>query len=124
MADAGFYQVREYGGIVIDWIGKIMRPPIRCRLSDDGVNWQTAYSVNRWQRRRDYIYLPMPNPLSSIGSAKEQPGQGYGFCVMLKPYEFLLFDQHQFFESIAQDTARGNYPKYLYRHKPTGLWWG
>ena len=53
-----FIKHREYGGMVIDWDREDYATAYRVQLSDDGTNWQTAYSVIDGNGGRDYIYLP------------------------------------------------------------------
>jgi len=113
-----FINYREYGGIVIDWDREDYATAYQVQLSDDGVNWQTAYSVTDGNGGRDYIYLPdAASRYLRLDLQQSSRGQGYGILgVMLKPYEFSSSINY-FFESIAQDTARGQYPKYFYRQQ-------
>ncbi len=113
-----FLKHREYGGLVIDWDREDYATAYQVQLSDDGVNWQTAYSVTDGNGGRDYIYLPdAESRYLRLDLQKSSRGQGYGIlAVTLKPYEFSS-SINNFFESVAQDTARGRYPKYLYRQQ-------
>ena len=83
-----FVKRREYGGIVIDWDRENYATAYQVQLSDDGVNWQTAYSVTDGNGGRDYIYLPdAESRYLRLDLQKSSRGQGYGIlAVMLKPY--------------------------------------
>lgn len=113
-----FIKRREYGGMVIDWDREDYATTYRVQLSDDGINWQTAYRVTDGDGGRDYIYLPdAESRYLRLDLQQSSREQGYGIlAVTLKPYEFSSSINH-FFESIAQDTVRGWYPKYLYQQQ-------
>ena len=119
-----FIKHREYGGMVIDWDREDYATAYQVQLSDDGVNWQTAYSVTDGNGERDYIYLPdAESRYLRLDLQQSSRGQGYGIlAVTLKPYEFSS-SINQFFESIAQDTVRAGIPNIFTGNKPTGRRW-
>ncbi len=110
-----FGDVREYGGMVIDWEDPDHAVAYSVQLSDDGERWRDVYPVEGGNGGRDFVALPDAESrylrLWLTGSGR---GQGYGIAdIAIKPYEFSR-SPNDFFAAIAADTAEGRYPKYLH----------
>ncbi len=110
-----FEQLREYGGLVIDWDPQDFATAYEVQTSDDGEQWTTAYAIDTGNGRRDYIYMPDAES-RYVRLALQRPSreQGYGIvAVSVQPFEFSA-SPNNFFEVIARDAAPGIYPKYFY----------
>ncbi len=109
-----FQEVREYGGLIIDWDSDDYAEVYEVQVSDDGEKWQRSYSVATSNGGRDYISLPdSESRYLRIDLQRSSRGQGYGIkAIDIKPYQFSS-SPNQLFKAIASDSFRGAYPKYL-----------
>ncbi len=109
-----FQQNREYGGLIIDWQQDDYAEAYEVQISDDGKNWQRVYSVDASNGGRDYVYLPdLESRFVRLDLQRSSRGRGYGItAIEIKPYEFSS-SPNNLFAAIAEDSARGAYPRYL-----------
>ncbi|WP_119632457.1 discoidin domain-containing protein [Methylocaldum marinum] len=109
-----FGELREYGGLVIDWDPDDYATAYTIERSDDSRTWHKAYSVIRGNGRRDYIPLP-ESESRFVRFSLERSRQGKGFGIRrleVAPIEFSS-SSNRMFERIARDSERGAYPRYF-----------
>ena len=113
-----FGQVREFGGLVIDWDREDYALAYDVELSDDGQHWSQVYSVEDSIGGRDYVYLPdAESRFLLLNLRRSSRGKGYGIrSLQIKPYAFSATPNH-FYSSIARDQKRGLYPRYFYNEQ-------
>ncbi|HUI28324.1 MAG TPA: discoidin domain-containing protein [Candidatus Kryptonia bacterium] len=109
-----FTQVRDYGGLVIDWDPDDYATAYLVRASDDGQNWTTLYSTTTNGGGRNYIYAPdAASRFIRLDLQQSSRGQGYGIReVRVKPFAFSR-SLNEFFAAIAADAPIGTFPKYF-----------
>lgn len=109
-----FGQVREYGGLVIDWDPDDYAVAYEVLISEDGESWTSAYRSTRGNGGRDYIYLP-DGESRYVRLVLQESSRGRGFAIRrlsLLPLE-LAASPNAFFTNMAQEAAPGIYPKYF-----------
>jgi len=109
-----FRQVREYGGLVVEWEKGYAALAFDIQVSLDGGKWNTVYTTRQGGSERSYLYLPQSSS-RYIRINLLQSEQGKGFAIQeleVKPYDFSRNLNH-FFESIAREEPAGLYPKYF-----------
>lgn len=109
-----FGAIQEYGGLVLDWDPDDYATDYQIQLSDNGEDWQTVYTVQGSNGKRDYLYLPdTESRYLRLNLQHSSRGRGYGVNrVQIQPYSF-SGSPNQFFEAIARDAPRGLYPRYF-----------
>lgn len=112
-----FRQEREFGGLVIYWEEDLRPLDLDLAVSPDGSAWREAYAVRGGVGARSYFYLPDTKARLVRLDLRGAGGQGVGIVAIdVKPFDFSR-SVNDFFEAIAQETARGLYPKYLVREQ-------
>ena len=109
-----FGQLREYGGLVIDWDPDDYAVAYEVQTSDDGARWTSAYRSTRGNGGRDYVFLP-DGESRYIRLALQESSRGAGFGirrVSLLPLE-LAASPNAFFTNMAREAPAGTYPKYF-----------
>lgn len=109
-----FGQLREYGGLVVDWDPEDFATVYEVLTSDDGERWTSAYRSTRGNGGRDYIYLPDgESRYVRLSLQESSTGQGFGIRrLALLPLE-LAASPNQFFTTMAREAPAGTYPKYF-----------
>ncbi|HEV8480906.1 MAG TPA: discoidin domain-containing protein [Candidatus Eisenbacteria bacterium] len=107
-------EVREFGGLVIDWIGGNPQAPhpYDVQTSEGDGNWRTVRRV-AGLRPRDYLYLPESEAryvrIVETSVAPESPPR------MLAEFKVEPVDWSSsletFYAAIAKDAPRGTYPR-------------
>ncbi|MCA9253517.1 MAG: discoidin domain-containing protein [Phycisphaerales bacterium] len=112
-----FHDVRELGGIVIDWAADNYARNYDVELTLDGSTWERAASVRDGNGRRDYIPTRDAEALG-VRVVISDDGPIEMRSVTVRDVEFSQ-DQNRLFESIAAESPRGNFPAYfLKEHAP------
>ncbi|MEA3410455.1 MAG: discoidin domain-containing protein [Pseudomonadota bacterium] len=109
-----FGDLREYGGLVIDWTGDDFAREYRIETSVDGEQWKPVYAVEENDGGRDYVYLP-DSESRYLKILLTRSGKGEGYAVNnleVKPYAFSS-TPNAFIGSIANEMPRGLYPRYF-----------
>ncbi|MEN8780523.1 MAG: discoidin domain-containing protein [Desulfobacterales bacterium] len=109
-----FRQVREYGGLVVQWEKGYAAQAFDVQVSFDGGTWNTVYATSQGGSERSYLYLPQSTS-RCIRINLLQSENAKGFAIRrfeVKPYDFSRTLNH-FFESIAREEPAGLYPKYF-----------
>ena len=114
-----FGMLREYGGLIIDWDPKDYAAQYQVEQSDDGQNWQRAYTVSHGNGQRDYLPLPeAESRFLRLRMDADPRGIGYGIRRLeIAPLAFTSSNQ-PLFERMAHDATRGLYPRYLLGEQP------
>jgi archaellin len=108
-----FGQMKEYGGLVIDWEENYNAENFEILASDNKVKWEKLYSVNNGNPQSNYI--PLKNGESIYLKIKLIRSKGSRFGIKkiaIKNTDFTS-DDNNFFMSIAKYYPRGYYPRYL-----------
>ncbi len=111
----------EFGGLVIDWGEKDFARKYEVLSSNDGKQWDVAYSVAAGKAGRSYIYLKDHQArYLKLQMQHSSRGQGYAIRELaLKPVAFSQSPE-AFFATIAAEHPRGYFPKYL--HNEQSYW--
>jgi hypothetical protein len=109
-----FHEVREYGGLVIDWEPKPAARAFRVQASADGVKWRTLHRAKEARGARSFIPLP-GGESRQLRLAFDTPGVGIR-RIAVKPFEFSR-STIDFFHQIAAASPRGRFPRYLSREQ-------
>lgn len=109
-----FGQVREYGGLVIDWDPDDYAVAYEVQASTDGEAWTSVYRSTRGNGERDYVYLPDgESRYLRLALQESNRKSGYGIRrVALMPLE-LAASPNTFFTNMAREAPPGTYPKYF-----------
>jgi hypothetical protein len=110
-----FLKPREYGGLLIDWDEDDFATAYQVQVSQDGEQWQPAYTVTAGNGRRDYIYMPdAESRYLRLALQNSSRGRGYAIQrISVQPFEFSA-SANQFFQTIAREAPRGIYPRYFH----------
>ncbi|HKG91996.1 MAG TPA: discoidin domain-containing protein [Gemmatimonadaceae bacterium] len=118
-----FGRRREYGGLVIDWAPGGQSIKYDVETSDDGRVWTTAYRVRGGDGGRDYLYMPETDsrylrirPWDQLGPLDNRSMRAHPLAVREIAVQPLAWSasRNAFFEAVAKDAPRGEYPKYYY----------
>jgi hypothetical protein len=109
-----FGQPRDYGGLILHWDPATRARPFDIEHSNDGVSWHTVYSAEQPGGPRSYVYLP---PTTSqqlrICLHRGDDGDGVGIAeIEVRSREFSR-SLNAFFRHVADEEARGSFPRYL-----------
>lgn len=109
-----FHQVREYGGLIIDWKPRSAARAFVVQASDDGANWRTIHHrTRRAEGARSFVYLPR----GESRFLRLEFGAAAGIRhLAVEPFDFSrsLID---FFHAVAVRSPRGWYPRYFSREQ-------
>jgi GH15 family glucan-1,4-alpha-glucosidase len=103
----------EFGGLVIDWDAEDYATEYAVQVSADGSEWKTLHRSRAGNGGRDYVYLhDAESRLIRVELERSSRGEGYAIRQLtLKPWEFSA-SPNRFFQSIAAESAPGDWPKY------------
>ena len=109
-----FRQARELGGLTIHWGPADFATSYQVDLSNNGANWRTAYEVRNGNGGVDHIALPETETrYVRLRFVRSSRGRGYHVAdVDVQPLAWSA-STNEFFATIAKDSPRGDYPKYL-----------
>jgi hypothetical protein len=107
-----FGQLREYGGLILDWVTDRHASDYDIESSDDGERWRMRRAVRGSNGGRDYIYMPESESrslrlrvLQSVHSAGVALAEA-----SVQPLEWSA-TREDFFQAVARDAPRGCYPR-------------
>jgi hypothetical protein len=103
-------EVREFGGIEIDWVKGLHASNYKIELSTDGAQWQAARSVSAGNGGRDSHLLPESEArwirLALLGERRP-----FGIAeIYIRDLEFGA-SPNAFIDSLAKTARRGCYPR-------------
>lgn len=109
-----FREMREWGGLVVQWERSGRARAFVLRTSADGNAWQTVHTTRAAESERSFLYLPgTVSRYLRLDLETSVEGRGFGIVeIDVKPRAFSS-SVHAFFESVAARAPRGTYPKYL-----------
>jgi hypothetical protein len=105
---------REFGGLQINWLKNNHAKSFIVLLSEDGMNWEKAYSVQSNQSDISFIRLPEAEAkYVKIDLTKSNSEKGFGICEIkfldikssMTPNDFLIY--------TAKYSPTGDYPRYF-----------
>ncbi|MCL5267393.1 MAG: discoidin domain-containing protein, partial [Bacteroidetes bacterium] len=107
-------QLRDLGGLTINWKGRAFATKYDVKLSDDSKVWETAYRVEKGNGGADNIYLSEADArYIRLDLLKSHSGNDYAIsCIKVRSIAFGS-SLNAFFDSVAQQAPKGYYPKYF-----------
>ncbi|MFL6578265.1 MAG: discoidin domain-containing protein, partial [Povalibacter sp.] len=106
-------QVKEFGGIEIDWLKDLYATQYTIDLSLDGREWKTVRTVKAGNGGRDSHLLP-ESEARWIRLTMSDPGRELGISSLhIRDLEFGA-SANAFVRALAKDTKRGCYPRAFY----------
>lgn len=105
---------REFGGLVIDWDTLDFAVRYDVLVSNNKIDWDTAYEVNAGSAGRRYLNLKnYDSRYLKLLLKQSSRCKGYAIAdIKIKDYEFVRTPEN-FFRVIAADSPRGLYPRYF-----------
>lgn len=108
-----FHQVREYGGLIVDWAPLPAKRAFTVQASDDGRKWHSIHRARSAEGARSYVYLPNGESrflrLAFEGSAAVRQ-------IHVQPFDFSR-SQVEFIHAVASRSPRGRHPRWLRREQ-------
>lgn len=107
--------VRELGGLRIDWDAREYASEYDVELSRDGVEYAVVRRVARGNGGRDWIWLPDSSARSVRITMRNGPAPRYAIRDLVVEPVTWAATINDFFAAIARsdDARRGDYPRYL-----------
>jgi hypothetical protein len=107
-----FGQLREYGGLVLDWHAERQATDYDVEASDDGTTWRTLRTVRGSNGGRDYIYIPeSESRYLRVQILQSANGKDVALTeASVQPLEWSA-TREAFFQAVARDAPRGCYPR-------------
>ena len=104
-------RVREFGGLVLDWLPGAHASRYRVQLSPDGTAWQDVRDVAGGDGGRDWIALPEAEARYVALDLLEGPSAGFALAeATLRPTGFSS-DPAAFVRAVAAELPRGRWPR-------------
>ncbi len=107
-----FKQVREFGGLVVDWDPAAFASSYDIEFSDDGKNWKTMRHVAGNAGRLQFLSLPDAETQQVRLKMRAAPGDA---GVAIREMEVLPWeasrDENALMKAIADRVPRGRYPR-------------
>lgn len=105
---------REFGGLKINWLNKFQATSFDILFSDDGRTWEKVYTVSANKSDLSFIKLTEAQTrFLKIDLLKSISDEGFG----ISEISFLdiknSLTQNDFLIYAAQNSPKGNYPKYF-----------
>lgn len=107
-------EVREFGGVLLDWTAGAFATDYDLELSDDGMHWRPLARVRHSKGGRDIVHAPESEArwlrltiVASVGSAGPAPALAE---LTLQPVEWAV-RRDDLFAEIAGQHRRGAYPR-------------
>jgi hypothetical protein len=111
--DIDLQQVREFGGLEIDWLRGLHAPSYRIETSEDGRKWAVARTIADGNGGRDSHLMP-ESEARYVRLAMRDPGTGLGISeVYVRDLEFGA-SANAFVQALAKNSRRGCYPRAYY----------
>ncbi len=107
-----FGGLREFGGLVVDWVPGARPRRYRVEVRDPAGTWSALDTVERRPGTRDYLYLPDAEGTAVRLRVLEPEGpDGAGVAeVSVEPLAFSS-TRNDFFSAVAAGRRRGLYPR-------------
>jgi hypothetical protein len=110
-------QIREFGGLQIDWVGGLAATQYTIDISNDGKAWTTVRRVTAGNGGRD-SHLLTESEARWIRLTMADPGHDVAIAgIHVRDLEFGA-STNAFVEALAAKTRRGCYPRSYYHEQP------
>jgi hypothetical protein len=116
VVDFGF--AREFGGIVLRWRDGRSASRYDIQFSDNGVRWQTVRRVEGASGGTDAIALPESETRYLRLVLHDGPARGYALAEFETKELAFGASPNAFFQALARDAPRGNYPRGISGEQP------
>jgi hypothetical protein len=113
-----FGRPREFGGLIVRWLGNAYASRYDVQFSDDGTQWVTVRRVVAGRGGPDALLLPEAETRFVRLALHAGPANAYGLCeVEIKD---LAFGEsvNTFFGALARESPRGYYPRGVSGEQP------
>ncbi|HEY0972203.1 MAG TPA: discoidin domain-containing protein [Gemmatimonadales bacterium] len=108
--DIDFGQIRELGGLVIDWAPGAHATHYAVMSSADGARWDTAHVVRGGSGGRDWVQMPETEARHIRLELLRAAGDGYAIReIDVRPLAFGASRNALYF-AVAHDAPRGHWP--------------
>ncbi len=105
---------REFGGLHIDWLEGYHAEAFEVLLSNDGNNWEKAYSVRPNRVNSSFIRLPEAEAsFLRVDLLKPAGGRLYGIREIEIPDVKSTLTPNDFIMYAAENSPAGNFPDYF-----------
>lgn len=109
---------REFGGLMLYWDALDFPRQYQVLSSNDGRQWEVAYSVIHGKGGRSYIALKdYTAQFLKLALQVSSRKNGYGLNELAIPGIDFSATPEAFFTAIAADHLRGHFPRYFYREQ-------
>ncbi len=106
-----FGTLREFGGLVLDWVPQRHARDYAIEVDDGGGTWRELRRVVGSDGGRDWLELPESEAQRLRVRPLGQPGRGIALAeVEVKPLEWGATTE-RFLSAVAQASPRGHYPR-------------
>ena len=103
--------IREFGGLVLDWLPGAHASRYDVQLSDDGLAWRDVRSVAGGNGGRDWIALPEAEARHLALNFRAGPADGFALAeARVQPLAFAAH-ANDFVKAVAADAPRGWFPR-------------
>jgi hypothetical protein len=111
-------KLREFGGLVLQWVPREYATDYLLQLSDDGETWRDARTVVGGNGGTDYLALPESEARYLRLLVSDGPRNSFGLAeARVQPLEFAA-TPNDFIRSVATDSPRGWYPRGFIGEQP------
>jgi hypothetical protein len=105
---------REFGGLQIDWLKDHHAEEFVIQLSENGLDYETVYSVPSYQGDVSFIYLPEATArYLKINLKKTSSKTGFGISELTFLEIKNSLTMNDFLIYAAKNSTRGNFPRYF-----------
>ena len=106
-----FRQMRQFGGLIIDWLPDEYASAYTIETSADGTQWKSIREVRGGNGGRDYLQLT--SAAARYVRLNLRDGSGYGIReISVQPPEFGDW-WISVYQAMARDALRGHFPRQL-----------
>jgi hypothetical protein len=106
-----FQRPREFGGLIVRWVGRAYAAHYDVQFSDDGVRWNTVRRITDGRGGPDAVWLPEAETRFLRLALHDGPARTYGLAELeIKDLAFGA-SANAFFQALAREAPRGAYPR-------------
>jgi hypothetical protein len=106
-----FQRPREFGGLILRWLGDAYGARYDVEFSDDGDHWHTVRRVRAARGGPDALLLPESETRFLRLVVHDGPARAYGLAeIEIRDVAFGV-SPNAFFQALAREAPRGTYPR-------------